>query len=154
MRFFLSTLTSKSVVVNLEVWMNYINLQKQSSRSKYSNTTTAGFKCVGKWGGGGRGVPRLLCLSNSSRCYVVYLAKNGLVALSSKRRRHSVFNFSVGRRKNKALVTSPLLWLFRSPAPTNIDWRQWCQKDQWKHDPILENCHLSGYQKRRQQHKP
>ena len=96
MRFFLSTLTTKPVVVNLEVRMNYINLQKQSSRSKYSNTTTAGFKCVGKLGGG-RGVPRLLCLSNGSRCYVVYLAKNGLVALSSKSRRHSVFNFSACR---------------------------------------------------------
>ena len=35
--------------------MNYINLQKLSSRSKYSNTTTAGFKCVGKLGGGGGG---------------------------------------------------------------------------------------------------
>ena len=53
MRFFLSTLTSESVVVNLEVLMNYINLQKQGSCSKDSNTTTAGFKCVGKWGGGG-----------------------------------------------------------------------------------------------------
>ena len=57
MRFFLSTLTSKSVVVNLEVLMNYINLQKQGSCSKDSNTTTAGFKCVGKWGGGGNGGP-------------------------------------------------------------------------------------------------
>ena len=65
--------------------MNYINLQKLSSRSKYSNTTTAGFKCVGKLGGGGKGVPRLLCLSN------------GLVALSSKSRRRSVFNFSACR---------------------------------------------------------
>ena len=37
--------------------MNYINLQKLSSRSKYSNTTTAGFKCVGKLGGGGEGDP-------------------------------------------------------------------------------------------------
>ena len=55
MRFFLSTLTSKSVVVNLEVLVNYINLQKQSLRSQDSNTTTAGFKCVGKWRGGGGG---------------------------------------------------------------------------------------------------
>ena len=84
-------------------------------------------------GAGGRGVPCLLCLSNGSRCYVVYLAKNGLVALSSKSRRHSVFNFSAwrylaciitqaqanaavcarrekrGEEKNKALVTSSLL---------------------------------------------
>ena len=58
MSFFLTTLTSKSVVVNLEVLMNYINLQKQSSRSKDSNTTTAGFKCVGNRGeGGGDGGP-------------------------------------------------------------------------------------------------
>ena len=67
--------------------MNYINLQKQSPRSKDSNTTTAGFK----------GVPRLLCLSNGSSCYAGYLAKNGSVALSSKSRMHSVFNFSACR---------------------------------------------------------
>ena len=48
-------------------------------------------------GGAGTGVPRLLCLSNGSRCYAVYLAKNGSVALSSKSRRHSVFNFSACR---------------------------------------------------------
>ena len=87
MRVFLSTLTSKSVVVNLEVLVNYINLQKQSPRSLDSNTTTAGFKCVGKWreggggGGGGGGrkgreVPLILCLSNGSSCYAGYLAKN------------------------------------------------------------------------------
>ena len=47
--------------------MNYINLQKQSLRSQDSNTTTAGFKCVGSGvgGGGGEGreVPLILCLS-------------------------------------------------------------------------------------------
>ena len=95
-RFFLFTLTSKSVVVNLEVLMNYINPQKQSSCSKDSNTTTAGFKCVGKWEGG-TGVPRLLCLLNGSSCYAGYLAKNGSEALSSKSRRRSVFNFSACR---------------------------------------------------------
>ena len=98
MRFFLSTLTSKSVVVNLEVLMNYINLQKQGSCSKDSNTTTAGFKCAGKWGGGGgTGLPRLVCLSNGSSCYAGFLAKNGSEALSSKSRRRSVFNFSACR---------------------------------------------------------
>ena len=55
--------------------------------------------------------------------------------------------------KNKTPVTSPLFWLFRPPTPTSIDWRRWCQKDQSKHDPLLQNCHLSGYQKHRQQHK-
>ena len=37
--------------------------------------------------------------------------------------------------------------------PTDIDWQQWCQKNQSKHDPLLENCHLSGGQKHWQQHK-
>ena len=59
-----------------------------------------------------------------------------------------------GRRKNKAPVKSPLLWLFRPPTLTNIDWRRWCQKDQWKVDPLLKTCYLLGYQKHRQQHKP
>ena len=59
-----------------------------------------------------------------------------------------------GRRKNKAAVTSPLFWLFRPPTHTSIDWRRRCQKDQSKHDTLLENCHLSGYQKYRHQHKP
>ena len=183
MRFFLSTLTSKSVLVNLEVWMNYINLQKQSSRSKYSNTTTAGFKCVGKLGGGGEGGPTsfmpfkwisLLCsLSSKERISGIIVKKqkgqcfqlfsmpifslhHNTGTLWAKRGKRGILLEAreEGRRKNKALVTSPLLWLFRSPTPTNIDWRQWCQKDQWKHDPLLENCHLSGYQKRRQQHKP
>ena len=39
-----------------------------------------------------------------------------------------------GRRKNRAPVKSPLFWLFRPPTPTNIDWRRWCQKGQWKVD--------------------
>ena len=51
-------------------------------------------------------------------------------------------------------VTSPLFWLFHPPMPTNIDWRWWCQKDQWKHYPLLQNCYHSGYQKHWQQHKP
>ena len=59
-----------------------------------------------------------------------------------------------GEEKNKAAVTSPLLWLFRPPTHTSIDWRRRCQKDQSKHDTLLENCHLSGYQKYRHQHKP
>ena len=59
-----------------------------------------------------------------------------------------------GRRKNKAPVKSPLFWLFRPPTPTNIDWRRWCYKGQWKVDPLLETCYLFGYQKHRQQHKP
>ena len=59
-----------------------------------------------------------------------------------------------GEEKNKAAVTSPLFWLFRPPTHTSIDWRRRCQKDQSKHDTLLENCHLSGYQKYRQQHKP
>ena len=50
-------------------------------------------------------------------------------------------------------VTSPLFWLFRPPMPTSINWQLWCQKDQAKQDPLLKNCHLSGYQKLRQQHK-
>ena len=57
-----------------------------------------------------------------------------------------------GEEKNKALVTSPLLWLFRHPTPTSIDWRRWYQRHQSKHDPLLENCRLSGYRKHRQQH--
>ena len=59
-----------------------------------------------------------------------------------------------GEEKNKAAVTSPLFWLFRPPTHTSIDWRRRCQKDQSKHDTLLENCHLSGYQKYRHQHKP
>ena len=59
-----------------------------------------------------------------------------------------------GEEKNKAAVTSPLFWLFHPPAHTSIDWRRRCQKDQSKHDTLLENCHLSGYQKYRHQHKP
>ena len=51
-------------------------------------------------------------------------------------------------------VISPLFWLFHPPMPTNIDWRWWCQKDQWKHIPLLQNCYHSGYQKHWQQHKP
>ena len=58
-----------------------------------------------------------------------------------------------GRRKNKAPVTSPLFWLLYSLMPTDIDWQQRCQKDQSKHDPLLENCRLSGCQKHRQEHK-
>ena len=54
--------------------------------------------------------------------------------------------------KNKALVTSPLLWLSGHPTPTSIDWRRWYQKHQSKHDPLHENCRLSGYRKHRQQH--
>ena len=53
-----------------------------------------------------------------------------------------------------APVTSPLFWLFHPPTRTNIDWWWWCQKDQWKHDPLLHYCHHSGYQKHRQQRKP
>ena len=45
-----------------------------------------------------------------------------------------------GRRK-----TSPLLWPFRPPTPTSIDWRRWCQKDQSKHNLLFKNCHLSGW---------
>ena len=59
-----------------------------------------------------------------------------------------------GEEKNKAAVTRPLFWLFRPPTHTSIDWRRRCQKDQSKHDTLLENCHLSGYQKYRHQHKP
>ena len=59
-----------------------------------------------------------------------------------------------GRRKNKAAVTSPLFWLFRPPTPKNIDWRLWCPKEQSKRDPLLENFHLSGYQKHQKSHKP
>ena len=58
-----------------------------------------------------------------------------------------------GKRKNKAPVTNRLFWLLHSPMPTDIDWQQWCQKDQSKHDPLLENYHLSGGQKHWQQHK-
>ena len=43
-----------------------------------------------------------------------------------------------GRRKNKAPVKIPLIWLFRPPTPTHIDWRRWCYKGQWKVDPLLE----------------
>ena len=58
-----------------------------------------------------------------------------------------------GKRKNKAPVTNRLFWLLHSPMPTDIDWQQWCQKEQSKHDPLLENYHLSGGQKHWQQHK-
>ena len=51
-------------------------------------------------------------------------------------------------------VISPLFWLFHPPMPTNIDWCWWCQKDQRKHIPLLQNCYHSGYQKHWQQHKP
>ena len=58
------------------------------------------------------------------------------------------------KKKIKCLLPGPLFWLFHPSTPTNIDWWQWCQKDQWKHDSLLENCHLSAYQKHWQQHKP
>ena len=85
--------------------------------------------------------------------------------------RHFAQRAKRGEEKNKALTTaSPLFWLFRPPTPTSttsfagslspgnevatsIDWRRWCQKDQSKHDPLLNNCHLSGYLKHQPQHK-
>ena len=65
-------------------------------------------------------------------------------ALWAKRNEHGILREArdEGRRRNKAPVTSPLFWLFRP-----IKWRRWSQKDQSKHDPLLENCPLSGYQK-------
>ena len=78
--------------------MNYINLQKQSSCSKDSNTTTAGFKCVGKWEGGNGGPTSSMPFKwIQLLCRAGYLAKNGSEALSSKSRRRSVFNFSACR---------------------------------------------------------
>ena len=52
--------------------------------------------------------------------------------------------------ENKASATSPS----HLRLQFNIDWRRWCQKDQSKHDLLFENCHLSGYHKHWQQHKP
>ena len=73
----------------------------------------------------------------------------------AKQGEHSILHkvWDEGRRKNKAPVTSPLFWLLHSLMPTDIDWQQQCQKDQSKHDPLLENCHLSGGQKHWQEHK-
>ena len=41
-----------------------------------------------------------------------------------------------GKGKNKLPVTSLFFWLFHPPIPTNIDWQWWCQKDQWKNNPL------------------
>ena len=73
----------------------------------------------------------------------------------ARRTRHFARSARRGEEKRKRLlITSPLFWLFRPPTPSSVDWRRWCQKNQSKHDTVLENCHLSGYQKHRQQHNP
>ena len=62
----------------------------------------------------------------------------------ARRTRHFARSVRRGEEKNKAAVTSPLFWLFRPPTPTSIDWRRWCQKDQSKHDTLLENSPVSS----------
>ena len=73
-------------------------------------------------------------------------------AAFSKKRAKRARSARRGEEKNKALVTSPSLWLFRHPTPTSIDWGRWYQKHKSKYDPLHENCRLSGYRKHRQQH--
>ena len=64
-----------------------------------------------------------------------YFARSAIRARSARR----------GEEKNKAPVRSPLFLLFRPLTPTNINYPRWCQKNQWKHDPLSrENCHLSS----------
>ena len=71
----------------------------------------------------------------------------------ARRTRHFARETIEWKRRNKAPVTSPLFWLFHPPSRTNIDWRWWCQKDQSKHDPLLENFHFSGHRIHWQRHK-
>ena len=49
------------------------------------------------------------------------LAKRGERGILKKKRAERARSARRGEEKNKALVTSPLLWLFRHPTPTSID---------------------------------
>ena len=79
----------------------------------------------------GRWVP-LLCLvepyNGLNACVFLSLAyiagaslANEVNAAFSKQRAKRARSARRGEEKNKALVTSPLLWLFRPPIPTSID---------------------------------
>ena len=84
-----------------------------------------------------------------NRCFIISQARQ---------MQHFVWSVRWGEKKKiKCLLPGPSFWLFHPSMPTKLilaDGRDRCQKDQWKHDPLLENCHLSGNQKHRREHKP